>query len=264
MSYDVKGQEELPLERRRNFEVRMLSPEEYASALRTNDTEVAFVRLESKFRAALDTKLENSDNNYSYDSAVIEYINHTLAAAKSLGLTGFDTWEVPSHGGSGRNNISDRYRDFVTAIDHFKVQVQIREAKSYNRYSVALDPDEKDKLRSYVTQIKIVIDKTNLSTAKKERLYDKINAFLVEVDRDRTGFEQLADLTMSLAHLGGEAAKELEPVRKLLHTINVFLGRAKEFEDSATPLPPPSRPAQLPGPPKQLPAPQTVDDDIPF
>jgi hypothetical protein len=242
----------------------MIPPEEYASALRTNDADVAFVRLESKFRAALTARLENSDNNFSYDSAVIEYMNHTLAAAKSLGLKGFDVWEVPSHGGHRNNDVSDRYRDFVTAVDHFKVHVQIREARSYNRYSVALDPNEKDKLRVYVTKIKHVIDNSPLSTAKKERLYSKINAFLAEVDRDRTGFEQLADLTMSLAHLGSEAANELEPARKLLHTINVFLGRAKEFEDSATALPPSSTPAQLPAPPKQLPAPETVDDDIPF
>lgn len=243
----------------------MISPEEYASALRTNDPEIAFVRLELKFRAALNARLENSDSNFASDSAVIEYINHTLAAAKSLGLKGFDVWEVPSYGGSRRNNnISDRYNDFVSAVDHFKVQVQIREAKSYNRYSVALDPHEKDKLRAYVASIKTVIDNSTLSGAKKERLYNKINAFLAEVDRDRTGFEQLADLTMSLAHLGGEAAKELEPARKLLHTINVFLGRAKEFEDSATALPQSSAPAQIPAPPRQLPAPQSVDDDIPF
>lgn len=243
----------------------MISPEEYAAALRTNDNEVAFVRLESKFRAALAARLENSDNNFSYDSAVIEYMNHTIAAAKALGLKGFDMWEVPSHGAGRHNNgVSDRYNDFVTAVDHFKVQVQIREAKSYNRYSVALDTNEKDKLRAYVAQIKSVIDNSNLSTAKKERLYNKINAFLAEVDRDRTGFEQLADLTMSLAHLGGEAAKELEPARKLLHTINVFLGRVKEFEDSGTALPPSGTPAQLPAPPKQLPAPKIVDDDIPF
>jgi hypothetical protein len=239
----------------------MISPEEYASAMRTGDAEVAFVQLETKFRAALDAKLENSDSNYSYDNAVIEYMNHTLAAAKSLDLKGFDEWAVPSH---ANRNIGDRYRDFVTAVDHFKVQVQIRQAKSYNRYSVALDSNEKDKLRSYVAQIKKVIDDSSLGTSKKERLYDKINSFLAELDRERTRFEQLADLTMSLAHLGGEAAKELEPARKLLHTINVFLGRAKEFEDSATALPPPATPAQLPAPPKQLPAPKTIDDEIPF
>ena len=67
----------------------MISPEEYASALRTNDAEIAFVRLESKFRVALNARLENSDNNLSYESAVIEYMNYTLAAAKSLGLEGF-------------------------------------------------------------------------------------------------------------------------------------------------------------------------------
>ncbi len=133
----------------------MISPEEYASALRTNDAEVAFVRLESKFRTALSAKLENSENNFSYDSAVIEYMNHTLAAAKSLDLKGFDVWEVPHGAGRRNNDVSDRYNDFVTAVDHFKVQVQIREAKSYNRYSVALDTNEKDKLRAYVGRTRI-------------------------------------------------------------------------------------------------------------
>ncbi|MDR3419915.1 MAG: hypothetical protein P4L80_01520 [Xanthobacteraceae bacterium] len=244
----------------------MISPEEYASAVRTNDGEFAFVQLESKFRAVLETKLEKAENNYGYNYAVIEYMNHTLAAAKSLGLEGFKEWEVPSH---SVRDVSDRYRDFVTAVDHFKVQVQIRNAKSYNRYSVALDGDEKDKIRSYVSHIKKIIDECSLGKAKKERLYSKINAFLAEVDRDRTRFEQLADLTMGLAHLGAEAAEELEPVRKLLHTINVFMGRVKEFEDSALSLPPYAAPARLPAPPKQLSAPSEkgatdLDDDIPF
>jgi hypothetical protein len=51
----------------------MISSEEYASALRAKDHEVAFVELEAKFLAALGAKLENSESNYAYDNALIEY-----------------------------------------------------------------------------------------------------------------------------------------------------------------------------------------------
>jgi hypothetical protein len=156
----------------------------------------------------------------------------------------------------------------LPAVDHFKVQVQIDHARSYNRFSVALDPTEKDKLRNYVAQIKKVIEECSLAQPKKERLYDKINNFLAEVDRDRTPYDQFADLVINLAHLGGEAAQELEPARKLINSIARLLGRAKEFEDSAPTLAPSPKHRQIPAPQKTLPPPPNKDgdmeDDIPF
>jgi hypothetical protein len=121
-----------------------------------------------------------------------------------------------------------------------------------------------------VERIKNVIDTSSLATPKKERLFDKLNAFLAEVDRDRTTWEAFSDFIIGLAHLGGEAAQELEPARKLIDSISRLLGRAKEFEDSAQ-LPPRSKPRQLPAPKKGLPPPKTdyssrgaMDDEIPF
>jgi hypothetical protein len=46
-----------------------------------------------------------------------------------------------------------------------------------------------------------------------------INAFLAEVDRDRTPWDKFADLVIGLAHIGGEVAKELEPACKLINSI---------------------------------------------
>jgi hypothetical protein len=215
----------------------MIPPDEYAAAVRGNDPELAFIRLESKYRDVLNKKLEDSDNSNVYEAYVIEYMNHTIAAARALGLDLLDQWTVPAHSARGLS-IHDYFKDFTTAVDHFKVQVQIDHARSYNRFSVALDTAEKDKLRNYVAEIKKVIEQSSLAQPKKERLYDKINNFLAEVDRDRTPYEQFADLVINLAHLGGEAAQELEPARKLINSIARLLGRNKEFEDSAPTLPP--------------------------
>jgi hypothetical protein len=153
------------------------------------------------------------------------------------------------------------------AIDHFKVRVLIDNARSTLRFSVGLDSDEKEKLRNYVGEIKKVIDRSPLPQKKKDRLYNLINAFLAEVDRDRAPWDRFADLVIGLAHLGGEAAQELEPARKLIDSIARLLGRSKEFEDATSELSPPTHPRNIPGPPKRLPPPKQrgeMDDEIPF
>jgi hypothetical protein len=242
----------------------MIPPEEYLEAVRGRSPELAFVYLEDKFRKNFDSKIENTDNSRSFDLCVIEYMNHTKAAARALNLDILDPWDIPSH---AQHGLSDQFNDFTAAIDHFIVQVLIDNARSTLRFSVGLDTDERDKLRNYIAEIKIIIDRSSLPQKKKERLYDLINRFLVEVDRDRTPWDRFADLVIGLSHLGGEAAQELEPARKLIDSIARLLGRSKEFEDATPELPPLAQRRQIPGPPKQLPSPKKrgdMDDEIPF
>jgi hypothetical protein len=242
----------------------MIPHDEYLQAIRGQTPEMAFVRLESKYRDKLHANLEGSDNSGHFDACVIEYMNHTQAAAKALGISMLDGWQIPSHRKTG---LYDRYKDFTTAIDHFKVQVQIDNARTAYVFSVALSQDEKDKLRNYVAEIKKVIDSSSLLQRKKERLYDLINSFLIEVDRDRAPWDRFADLVIGLAHLGGEAAQELEPARRLINSIARLLGRGKEVEESVKELPPTRIPRQIPAPPKELPDPGNsadMDDEIPF
>jgi hypothetical protein len=241
----------------------MIPHEEYLQAIRGNAPEMAFVLLEAKYRERLNDNLSGSDSSASFDAYVIEYMHHTQAAARALGLDILDAWTVPSHNSHSLYNF---YRDFTAAVDQFKVHVQIDYARCFLRYSVSLDIDEKDKLRNYVAEIKKVIDASSLSTKKRERLYDLINAFLTEVDRDRAPWDRFADMVIGIAHLGGEAAQELEPVRKLINSIARLLGRAKEFEDSTPRLPTPQKPRRIPGPPQALNSPARGGDmeEVPF
>jgi hypothetical protein len=240
----------------------MIPIDEYAKIIRGRTPEMAFLELESRYRSVLERKMEHIENNYSYNSIAIEYMNHTLAAAQTLHLDILNGWSVPSH---ADRDLSDRFHDFTTAVDNFKVQVAIDHARGENQFSVALSKPQKDQIRHFVQQIKDVIDNSHLATEKKERLYDLINQFLAEVERDRTSWQVFSDLIIGVAHLGSEAAKELEPARKFIDSISRLLGRAKEFEDSAPQLPPPSTPRQLPPPPKNaLPKGGDLDDEIPF
>lgn len=228
------------------------------------EPELAFVRLERKFRDALNAKLQDADNNNAYNSFIIEYMNHTIAAAGALDLDILKNWKIPSHATS--KHLADIFHDFTTEVDHYKVQIQILHIRTPQRYAVALTASEKEKLRHYVAQIKTVIDNSSLSNDKKEELYNKINAFLAEVDRNRTRFEVYSDLAIAVARTGGEMAKELEPVTRLINAIARLLGASKQIENERISqfekkkLEPPKR--QLPAPTK--PDRDDLDDEIPF
>lgn len=224
--------------------------------------EMAFVRLERRYREVLEENLENSQSNEAYQSYMVEYFNHTIATAKALGLDILQDWELPD--GSARD-LSEQYKRFRTEVDHYSVQIQIAHIRSGPKNTVGLDISEKRVLRHYAEQIKEVIDNSSLAVAKKERLLDKINAFLFELDRDRTNLQKFNDVVISLAHTGGEAATELEPAWKWVKLIGEVFGVRQETEQTKLPAPP----KKLEPPKRQLPAPKKtskddMNDDIPF
>lgn len=73
----------------------MISEEDFAAAASDSDPNMAFLRLESRFRQVLKDNLDRSDNNYSYGIAIGEYINHTIAAAQYFNIDILDFFEVP-------------------------------------------------------------------------------------------------------------------------------------------------------------------------
>jgi hypothetical protein len=152
-------------------------------------------------------------------------------------------------------------------VDQFAVHAQINHIRRPPKDTVTLEASEKRILRHYVEQIKEVIDKSPLLVAKKERLFDRINHFLEEVDRDRTALQKFNDMVISLSHTGGEAAEELEPAWKWVKLIGALLGARQENEQAK--LPKPVTPKKLPPPKKITETPPKsrnadMDDDIPF
>lgn len=234
----------------------------------SGDPEVAFVRLEAKFRKKLKESLAELDDNSNASSLYyIEYMNHVLAAADALGLEILPFHAVPSHS-ERHNDVWQKFQDFSTAVDHYAVKVKIAHAHGRSAFSVTLTGAEKEKIRHYVAQIKTTIDESNLSTDKREALFARINAFLKEVDKDRTTLKAFSDLIISTAGTAGDAAEELEPMWKWVRAIAQLFG--VNIGEDRKRLPPQKRPEQIEGPKRRLPAPPSKpkqsdsDDDIPF
>jgi hypothetical protein len=242
----------------------MIKEEDFAGAAEVS-SEMAFVRLERKFRAVYQNNLNDSRSNEAYYDYTREYLNHTVAAAETLGFSFLSNFDVEAD----NNELVDIYSRLITAVDRFAVKVQIQYIRQPPQNTVTLEGSEKRILRHYVAQIKDVIDQSSLIVAKKERLFDRINSFLEELDRDRTALQKFNDIVISLSHTGGEAAEELEPTWKWVKLIAALLGARQENEQAK--LPKPTAPKKLEPPKEELPTPKVppkrkseIDDDIPF
>jgi hypothetical protein len=238
----------------------MISEEDF-SVIEGLDPPIAFVRLERRFRNVLERNLENSQNTQAYNSYLYEYVNHVIAAAQALEIAELDGWQIPDN----ENEMWEYYKRLITQIDRYAVRIQISNIRQPSRGSVGLEPAERQEVRHYVEQIKTVIESSKLDIAKKERLLDRINEFLRELDKERTPVQVLSDVVIELSRTGGQAAQELEPAWKWIKLIaGVFGGRQ---ENERVGLPKPTTPKKLEPPKPKLAAPEQradMDDEIPF
>jgi hypothetical protein len=215
----------------------------------------------------LSVTLSSPTNGNTYDHYVIEYMNHTLAAANALGLDILEFFTVPDH--NNTSNLTDTYNHFRQVVDGYTVRVHIQNILVGPSTSLPFDENEKKHIRAYVTKIKEIVDASALEQAKKEALMNRLNAFLAEVDKDRTSMQRFQDFIMSLAKTTSDATEELEPTWKWARLIAAIFGVRYDNENAK--LPPP--PKRIEKPKQQLPPPQArrngtrradMDDDIPF
>src|SRR4051812_2464928 len=119
----------------------MISDEDMIDAVREarGDNQMTFVKLERRFRNILNENLEGLHEQQGFEawnSYYIEYMNHTLSAAKGLGIRAFDAWDLPSH--EITRNVGDIYRDFTAAVDSFSMQVRLSNATHVALFTVHL------------------------------------------------------------------------------------------------------------------------------
>jgi hypothetical protein len=115
----------------------------------------------------------------------------------------------------------------------------------------------------------IILKLDDIDDWKREALLVKLAELEKEVSRDRFQYKIFAAFIIEASGVVGEAAKRLEPARKLIDSISHLLYGAKQSEQQS--LPSPSTPKQI-EPPRTKPTPPRpsrpsrgdMDDDIPF
>ncbi|MGH7494727.1 MAG: hypothetical protein ACREOO_20335 [bacterium] len=189
-----------------------------------------------------------------------------MGAAVALNVDELKNWELPNVNDSEVANIC---RQFKNLAKHIAIQLHIKHARRLKQYSVAFNPATKAKLRHHLGQIRDTVDKLEVSNAKKEALYSKIEALQLEIDKERTRFESLAALLVEVADTAGEAAEKFEPVKRLIEIITGTFGKSKRTEDEQARLPAPRGLKRIEPPKKPLNGKEQKrslgkEDEIPF
>jgi hypothetical protein len=230
-----------------------------------DDHEKAFVYLEKRFKSQLDESLKDNDQG-SYDAyCKRRYISQVVAAAKSLDIPGLKDYEAPSDD----RGLWQAFEGFEMDVMNLSIQIEINHARRRKKYSVALDSAAKQKIRHYIEQIRAAVESSNLSQNKRDAIFQKLSELTLEIDRDRSRFEVVADVVRGVARVSGDVEREgAEPWWKWIRLIFGEVDDAKEKEPQAS-LPSPGERKRLEPPRKQLPTPEKrdephLDDDIPF
>ncbi|MDO8979925.1 MAG: hypothetical protein Q7V17_11920 [Afipia sp.] len=200
--------------------------------------DLAFVRLENKYRRAFEQRVQKTKTMSEQRGPVFEYMNHVITTAQALELSVANSWFLPD---ADSDDLFSQYREFIATVDRVKVKIQLLHARTGK--DSKLSQPEKSKLRAYVEKIKTIIEESDVETNKRERLLNLINKFLAELDRDRTPFKTFSELMMGFAHLGGKMAEEAEPAWKWFRLIGEVLGAHQE--EKRAQLPPPEKPKQI-------------------
>jgi hypothetical protein len=110
----------------------------------TTDPELAFVRLEAKFRAILKRNVAGLEQGDSGPTFYIEYINHTLAAAEAFGVDILEHHTVPEY---TSDKIYANYHSMILAVDRFRVKLEIAHAHDLVANEVTFTGSEKESLK---------------------------------------------------------------------------------------------------------------------
>ena len=157
------------------------------------------------------------------------------------------------------------YDAFMSDVDYCVSELRLRNIEREKQHSVALDTATKTKLRHLLSQIREMVDKLDISVARKERLYSRINALQEEIDRERTRYQAFAALMIEASDDVGEAAKRLEPAVRLLERVGAVFRKAKRDEDNQPKLPPRKEHKRIEPPNKKnLAFEEDLGDEIPF
>jgi len=236
------------------FAPESLTEEEVYANL-PDDPEQAFVILEKYFREQSEAKLARTDNSTDQKVIYVDYISKVIAAINELGIAAQFETKIPRIHEVDFNT----YAEFGKDVQHYRTKLQIRQSRRNKGYSVQFDSATKQKIRHHIEQLRIVIEKLEVDQAKKEILLKRLDAFVAEVDRDRTRFEAWAAVVIQAAEVLGDAAEKAEPARKWLDSIGRLIWGAKNDEYAAKQIHPPREVRRI-EPPKK----PDMDDEIPF
>ena len=129
---------------------------------------------------------------------------------------------------------------------------------------VILDAAARSAIHTLIEKIREKLNDLQLPESKRDALFNKLNSFAAEIDRNRTRTEGFYAFAVDVARTARKINDELKPLQETIDRVFGWLDKASKWKDA---LPPWSDRKKIEPPPKRLPRPELsdiIDDDIPF
>jgi hypothetical protein len=194
-------------------------------------------------------------------------MNVVIAAAKRFEIQPLATLSVPR---ATKFN-SDICREFRSDLDHYLTQLLLNNSARAKRDSVLLTPEFKTTIRSYVFNLRELIEKNkDINESKRRELLKHLADFEAALDKKRLNLLAVTAFAITVLGAPGALGSSADIATKLVTNILRTVGEAKVEDDATRRLPSAAPPLAITGPrpvvDNSKPAVDNsdMDDDIPF
>jgi hypothetical protein len=231
-----------------------------------DDPEEAFAALHRRkykeLEAIWESRSSNEDYSYTYYDER-RYVD-TLAAFDEVHDIGILT--IYRNPPNGDKEFGDFFQDFRrhAEITSQKIMMEAaRRVKVGAQQIVVLDAAARQAIHALINVIREKLNELTLPENKRESLFNKLNSFAAEIDRNRTRPEAFYAFAIEAARTAREVNDELKPLQQTIDRVFDWLDKAKKLWDA---LPPWNERKKIEGSQKRLPRPSVndLDDEIPF
>jgi hypothetical protein len=232
-----------------------------------DDPRIAFMTLVNHAQRSLaeqTKRLDPQDEWEQRDELRHSFMNVVIAAAKRFEIEPFVSMEVPRLS-DFKQNVD--YRQFKADLDHYITQLVIDNSIRAKQDSVAILPNSKDRIRSYVHRLRQCIEQANMTEPKREALLKKLDQFEAELEKRRLNILAVTRVVFELLAIPGGVWASAEVANRLITNVMQTVAEAKSAEQETRQLAPTAPPKALSPPRAEEAVPvrtNIIDDDIPF
>ncbi len=226
-----------------------------------DDPETAFAALHRRKYNDLETAWANSqgDSSWHYER---RYVDFLLAFDEVHNLDVLKNFRSPPIRDSEFGEFFQSFRRHAEVSSQKILMEAARRVKTGAQQVVVLDTGARHKIHVLISSIRERLNELTLPEAKRDSLFNKLNAFASEVDRNRTRTEAFLAFSVESARTGREVLDEIKPLQDAINGVLDIIDKAKSLKEM---LPSWAERKRIEGPPKQLPSPKSdPDEDLPF
>ena len=189
-----------------------------------DDPEMAFAVLQQREYAALQRIWQNAEGSTRVEEQ--RYIDTLVAfdIVHNLGIL-TDFRSSPSKGVNFDQFFDNFRRHSEVASKKIKME-EARRLKTGGQTIIVLDATAREAIHALINGIREKLNELALSETKRESLFNKLNAFAAEVDRNRTRTEAFLSLAVDVARTARVVGEEIKPLQQTVDRVLDLIEKA--------------------------------------